>query len=214
MMIINKRTRTRHKQFYWSRVYCSSFVKYNSVASSLLPLNPVANPCTTMSLMAKYRDPDLNLEWSSTSFDEVISITHIGLRGKDIGLSYRWLDPKPPASERRHWIYLFYKTGPWFEFSFWVKHVLSQVPCSKLLTSTWQLDQTCRIINDNLTDAIESRDPLPKPDPTMPKKPSTSFRPPPPIPTQDDELDDDLDIMSTVGVVGKSSSHDIWGFSS
>ena len=214
MMTINKHTRTRHKQFLLILSLLFIICKINFSCLILASVKPSCSPCTTMSLMAKYRDPDLNLEWESSSFDEVISITQIGLRGKDIWLAYRWLDPRPPATERRHWIHLFYKSGPWYEFSFWVKHVLSRVPCTKLLTSTWHLDQTCRIILDNLNDAIESRDPLPKPDPTMPKKPSTSFRPPPPIPPQDDDTDDDLDTVSTVGVVGKSRNHDPWDSSS
>ena len=159
-----------------------------------------------MSIMSQYRTPDLNMEWLSASFDEAISVTHIVLRGKDITQSYRWIDPLPPATERRNTIYLMYKTGPWLEFSFWVKHVLSKVPYSKLLTSTWNLDYLCRRINDNLTDAIESRTPLPKPDARVPKTPAKSAYRPPPNP--DDE--DDLDITSTFAVVGKSHSQDSW----
>ena len=112
--------------------------------------------------------PDLNLEWHSAAFDEVVCVTDLALRGRDILVHYKWMDLTPPAMERRHCVKLLYRTGPWYDFAYWVKYVLTQVPSSRSLSSTIRMLKTCKDIMVTLDDCVLHRDPLPKPERPMP----------------------------------------------
>ena len=168
--------------------------------------------------MAQWCPPDLNLEWHSAAFDEIVSVTDVALRGRDILVYYRWMDLTPPATERRHYIKLPYKSGPWYDFAYWVKYVLCQVPCCRSLPSTVKMLTTCRKIIDTLDDCVLCIDPLPKPKRIIPSQPTAAIKPLPPLlPTRDTRsADADSDCWSTTSmvesVVDMSSGDDSWGF--
>ena len=165
--------------------------------------------------MAQWCPPDLNLEWHSAAFDEVVCVTDVALRGRDILVYYKWMDLTPPAIERRHYVKLSYRSGPWYDFAYWVKYVLCQVPSSRSLSSTVRMLKTCREIIDTLEDCVLCIDPLPKPERIMPSRPTAAIKPLPPLPpTRIPDADSDCWSTTSLAesVVDMSSGDDSWGF--
>lgn len=147
---------------------------------------------------------DLIIEWRSDAFDETISLTGFHVSGKDIVIAYCWIDLVPPASTRRNELRLFYKSGPWYEFAFFVTHVVAKLPLSRLHSSTWTVQSQCRKIRQLIAATVASHFPLPRPDALTVRPMPRRFR------MQDPDSDSDLDTSSVVATVGLN--HNIkWG---
>ena len=176
----------------------------------------MAHQKSTALNMTPWCPPDLNLEWHSAAFDEVICVTDVALRGRDILVYYKWMDLTPPAIEMRHYVKLPYRSGPWYDFAYWVKYVLCQVPSSRSLSSTIKMLKTCKEIMDTLDDCVLCLDPLPKPERNVPVRPTATIKPVPPLPPPRIP-DADSDCWSTTSLaesVVDMSSGDDWGFAS